>query len=78
MPIPHTVEGVGQTVELVLWRRYGRRGQTAAMLTATLALNPGVAALGPILPLGTPLVLPDLPAEEPVAAPDGAFSLFDD
>lgn len=61
MPLTLTVKGVDLRVSLLLWRAYGRRGVTAAMLSRTYALNPGLAALGPILPLGTVLTLPDLP-----------------
>ena len=68
----------GMTVELLLWRHGKRRGQTAARLPETLNLNPGLAALGPFLPLGTAVVLPDLPPiEEAVRAVAPAVSLFD-
>jgi len=62
MPLPVTVQGVGVTLDLLLWRAYGRRGQTPAMLAAALALNPDLAGLGPELPLLTPVRLPDLPS----------------
>lgn len=66
------------TVELLLWRHGKRRGATSERLSETLALNPGLAALGPILPLGTLVTIPDLPPvteRQRVAAP--AVSLFD-
>lgn len=55
------VNGDGITVDLLLWRRHGRRGQS--LLEETLALNPGLAGLGPILPVGSVLALPDLPRQ---------------
>lgn len=78
MPIPVTVKAVGLSVDLLLWRAYGRKGETSDMLTAALALNPGVSALGAILPLGTSLVLPDLITAAAVAPKRAAVSLFGD
>lgn len=52
----------GETVDEVCWRILGR---TSAVTEQVLALNPGVAALGPRLPGGTMLVLPDLAAAQP-------------
>lgn len=49
----------GQTVDLVCREVYGR---TAVVTELVLDANPGLAALGPILPLGTRIELPDLPA----------------
>ena len=72
------VRGERLTVELLLWRHGKRRGATSARLSETLTLNPGLAALGPFLPLGTLVVIPDLPPvtdRAHVAAP--AVSLFD-
>ena len=72
------VAGYGITVELLLWRHGKRRGQTSARLTQTLEMNPGLAALGPFLPLGTEVILPDLPsATERVRTAAPAVSLFD-
>lgn len=48
----------GETVDLACHRFYGR---TAQVTEAVLAANSGVAALGPILPPGTPLVMPPAP-----------------
>jgi len=49
----------GETVDLVCSKFYGRtRDATEAVLNA----NPGVAALGPILPLGTKILMPDIEA----------------
>lgn len=60
-----TVKGEGITLDLLLWRRHGVRGRL--LVEQTLELNPGLGALGPILPLGTVLILPDLPAQTSTA-----------
>ncbi len=60
MPIRETVAGVGLTLELMLWRAYGRAGNSSDMLREARRLNPGLARLGPVLPLQTRVVLPDL------------------
>lgn len=79
MPLTIKVAGVGITVAKLLWRHGGRRGNTAARLAATLALNPGLAALGTVLPLGAKVTLPDLPPVTPQSrAAVPAVSLFDD
>jgi len=44
------------TVDAICWRHLGA---TAHVVEETLALNPGLAALGVILPAGTPVILPD-------------------
>lgn len=51
----------GDTVELICYRHYG---YTAGITEQTLANNPGLAALGPVLPMGTTVVLPDQPAQQ--------------
>lgn len=55
----------GDTVDLICHRHYG---VTAGTTEAVYAANPGLAELGPILPLGTNITLPDFatPAAEPV------------
>lgn len=45
----------GDTVDLICHRHYGR---TADVTEAVLAANPGLADLGPVLPIGTPVHLP--------------------
>ncbi|CAN5774464.1 tail protein X [soil metagenome] len=45
----------GDTLDALLWRE---RGFGASDLARVLAANPGVAALGVILPLGTPVTIP--------------------
>jgi phage tail protein X len=62
-------------LDLLLWRAYGRAGNTAAMLSAAFKLNPGLAALGPEIPLLTRVILPDLPT--PAPATRKVVSLFD-
>ena len=54
------VQQEGATLDLLLWRIHGRRGQD--LVEAALVANPGLAALGPVIPLGTAIVIPDLPA----------------
>lgn len=56
-----TVRGEGITLDLILHRRYGVRGRS--LLERTLRLNPGLASLNIVLPLGTVVVVPDLPSE---------------
>lgn len=68
-----TVKGEGITVDLLLWRRYGVRGRR--LVEETLARNPGLAQLGQFLPLGTVVILPDLPVQEE-PAPRKVVSLF--
>ena len=48
----------GDTLDLLLWRE---RGLGPADVAPVLAANPGLAALGPVLPVGTPVTLPDTP-----------------
>jgi phage tail protein X len=58
--MPRTVFALqGDTVDLVCLRHLGT---TAGVTEATYRLNPGLADLGPILPLGRAITLPDLPA----------------
>lgn len=51
----------GDTVDSLCWRHLG----SCAPVERVLEGNPGIAALGPILPAGTLITLPD----GPVAAP---------
>lgn len=51
----------GDTVDLVCWRHYGR---TSGAAEAVFAANPGLAALGAVLPFGTAVTLPDLDLED--------------
>ncbi|WP_105403421.1 tail protein X [Neorhizobium sp. T7_12] len=52
----------GQTVDLVCLDHYGR---TAGVTETVLDANPGLAALGPNLPNGTIIVLPDIQTMPP-------------
>lgn len=53
----------GETIDRICWRVFGR---TDRVTEQALALNRGLAALGPVLPAGTPVTLPD-PAGAAVA-----------
>lgn len=50
----------GDTVSAICWRYFGR---TQGIVEATLNANPGLADLGPILPHGHVIDLPDQPAQ---------------
>lgn len=57
---PRTVHArQGDTLDQLLHRHTGR---TAGTTEATLAANPGLAALGPVLPIGTPVRITEAPA----------------
>lgn len=47
----------GDTVDALCWRHYGR---TDGTVEAVLEANPGLAELGAVLPVGTPVRLPAL------------------
>lgn len=46
------------TVDAICYRAYGT---TQGVTEQVLAANPGLAELGPLLPQGTPVTLPDRP-----------------
>ena len=46
----------GDTVDAICWRTFGA---TAGGVETVYDMNRGLAALGPVLPMGTPVVLPD-------------------
>ncbi|KAF0810443.1 phage P2 tail gpX-like protein [Alcanivorax sp. S71-1-4] len=46
----------GDTVDLICWRHYGR---TAGVTEAVYDSNPGLADVGPVLPRGTLVRLPE-------------------
>jgi phage tail protein X len=46
----------GDTVDAICWRTFG---VTAGVVETVYEMNRGLAALGPVLPMGTPVVLPD-------------------
>lgn len=61
-----TVAGVGLTVDLIVWRRHRRR--IPGLVEQVLDINPGLAALGEHLPIGTVVQLPVIvptPAAKP-------------
>ncbi|MGA3678826.1 tail protein X [Pseudomonas graminis] len=51
------------TVDALCWQVYGR---TAGVTEAVLNANPGLADLGPVLPHGTAVILPDAAPQAPV------------
>lgn len=63
-----TVEGDALTVSLIVWRRFKR--PMPGLVEAILDTNPGLADLGPILPLGTVFEMPvPVPQENQVLDP---------
>ena len=54
-----TVQRSRTSIDLLLWQQHGIAG--SALLEQTLAENPGLAALGPELPIGTVVHLPAAP-----------------
>lgn len=50
----------GDTVDSLCWRFYG---STKGMNEMVFEANPGIAALGPILPVGHVVEMPDKPAQ---------------
>jgi len=44
----------GDTVDQIAFTRFGRHGMESAIYAA----NRGLAALGPVLPIGTPVIVP--------------------
>lgn len=54
----------GDTLDGLAWRE---RGFGPADLPALLEANPGVAALGAVLPIGTPVVVPAAAATPAIA-----------
>lgn len=53
----------GDTVDLIAWRV---RKQTANVTEQIFDLNPGLAALGPVLPAGVVVKVPPPPAKKSV------------
>jgi phage tail protein X len=52
------VAGEDISVDLLIWRKYKR--PMPGLLEQVLDINPGLAALGPILPIGTFVKLPNV------------------
>ncbi|BAP94483.1 tail protein [Aurantimonas phage AmM-1] len=68
MPKSITVRTEGLVLDEILAKEFGPvTSRSQRMLEATLATNPGLADLGPVLPIGAVLVLPDKPAADAVA-----------
>lgn len=59
------------SVDAIAWRHYR---QTAGMVESILASNPGLADVGPILPQGYPVDLPDV---TPAATEKQLLQLWD-
>lgn len=53
----------GEMLDQLVWRH---RGSTAGLVEKALELNPGLADLGPVLPAGVAITLPDPAAAQPV------------
>jgi len=51
-----TVQGEGITVSRLIWRRFHR--PMPGLVERVLDMNPGLADLGPYLPLGTKVAIP--------------------
>ena len=56
----------GETVDLLVWRVFGRLD--GLLVEQTLDLNAGLAAAGPVLPAGRVVLLPPdpVPSEQPL------------
>lgn len=61
----------GDTVDALCLRHLGA---TAGVTEQAYGLNPGLADLGPVLPMGTAVVLPD---QAPAAATASLINLWD-
>ncbi|MFV5433710.1 tail protein X [Acinetobacter towneri] len=59
------------TVDLICWRHYGR---TSGVVEAVLEANPALAEQGPILTIGTSVVLPEINTQQQTAQ---TISLWD-
>lgn len=58
----------GLTLDQLVWRKYRR--PIPGLVEQVLELNPGVAQLGPMLPVGTAVRLPILQAKSETPARD--------
>jgi len=61
--MPAVIANQGDTVDAICWRHYGR---TAGVTEAVLEANPGLADLGPILPQGVMVNMPEAQSTAPV------------
>lgn len=67
------VENDDVTLDLLLWRRY--RHVPEGFVEAVLSTNPGLGALGAVLPVGTVVVVE--PPQRPTQATAAEISLWD-
>ena len=68
------VRGEGITLPLLIWRRF--RKPMPGLVEKTLDMNPGLAAQGPFIGLGTEVVVP-IPAETQTSSePQGRIRLW--
>ena len=54
----------GDTVDYIAWKYYGTTSRQ--VVERLLNENQGLADMGPVLPMGTPVHLPDIPPTENV------------
>lgn len=73
-PIRVTVESEGLTLSQIVWRKF--RAPRPGLVERILALNPGLATPGPMLPPGTEFLMP---IDGEAAAPEAPaiISLWD-
>lgn len=64
----------GDTIDALCNRHLGT---TAGMVEQVLSLNYGISLYGPVLPMGTVVVLPDVPAPSAGAAMRPLIQLWD-
>lgn len=62
------VKSEGQTVDGIVWQKY--RWPLPSVVELTLDINMGLAALGPVLPVGTAFELPIIDPRAIVPASD--------
>jgi len=61
-----TITGEGLALDQLVWRKFRRA--VPGLVEQVLALNPGLAQLGPILPVGTVVVVPVLASAQETPA----------
>lgn len=65
----------GDTVDLLCHRHL--RTTAGGVVEATYAINPGLAALGVFLPMGTLVTLPDVKSPSKTTTQTGTVTLWD-
>lgn len=63
----------GDTIDSLCWRHLG----SSAQVETVFALNPGIAAIGPILPIGQAVTLPDIADSDNAAPRSSLVQLWD-